>query len=53
MEFKLRTTEFSQTIKEISEKRKDEWGYLVLGRINCKMSDLHAADCIISFVLAV
>ena len=42
----VKTTEFSQTIKEISEKRKDEWGYLVLGRINYKMSDLHAADCI-------
>ena len=42
----VKTTEFSHTIKEISEKRKDEWGYIVLGRINCKMSDLHAADCV-------
>ena len=38
----VKTTEFSLTMKEISEKRVDEWGYIVHGWIHCKMSDLHA-----------
>ena len=42
----VQTLEFSQSIKNLCETRNDEWGFLVLGRINCKMSDLHAADCV-------
>ena len=40
----VKTTEFSKKIKEVCVKRKDDWAYLVLGRINCKMSNLHAAQ---------
>ena len=41
-----KTSEFAKTIKAYCIERADGWGFIVLGRVEVKMSDLHAADCV-------
>lgn len=44
--FPVRTTDFSNTLRNICKKRNDEWSEIVLRRLNIAPSDLHAADAI-------
>ena len=41
----VKTSEFAKTIKACCIERADGWGFIVLGRMEVKMSDLHEADC--------
>lgn len=43
---KVRTSEFTNSIKKCCQMRGDEWSISVLGRIEYLLSDLHAADCV-------
>ena len=43
---RVRTNTFAETIKQCCKNRCDEWSFIVLGRIEYFMSDLHAADCV-------
>jgi len=42
----VRTIEFTDNVKKGCKKRCDEWSYIVLGRVESILSDLHAADCV-------
>ena len=44
-EVKVKTFEFAKSIKQCCIKRSDQWEFTVLGRVECKISDLYAADC--------
>ncbi|VDI45292.1 Hypothetical predicted protein [Mytilus galloprovincialis] len=44
--FPVRTTDFSNTLRNICKERNDEWSEIVLRRLNIAPSDLHAADAI-------
>lgn len=43
---KVRTIEFSETIKGCCENRCDEWSFNVKGRLKYYLHDLPAADCV-------
>lgn len=43
---RVRTSEFSETIRQCCRRRSDEWSFIVLGRVEYFLSDLHAADCV-------
>jgi hypothetical protein len=43
---RVKTIEFATSVYECCVKRADQWASLVMGRIEYKMSDLHAADCV-------
>uniref|UniRef100_A0A8W8P2Z2 Uncharacterized protein n=1 Tax=Magallana gigas TaxID=29159 RepID=A0A8W8P2Z2_MAGGI len=43
---RVRTTDFSNTLRNICKERNDEWSEIVLRRLNIAPSDLHAADAI-------
>ena len=43
---KVKTFEFTKSIKQCCIKRSDQWGFTVLGTVEYKMADLHAADCV-------
>ena len=42
----VKTDKFSETTKLHCLKRNDEWSFIVRGRIEYFLSDLHAADCV-------
>ncbi|KAJ8870623.1 hypothetical protein PR048_029646 [Dryococelus australis] len=43
---KVRTYEFQSSVTEMCRERNDEWGMIVLGRMNTIVADLHAADTV-------
>lgn len=44
--YKVRTIDFGESIVKTCNERRDEWSFVVSGRIGSFVSDLHAADCV-------